>query len=207
MKFVLFVEGPTERDSAARFLKRWLDPQLRRPIGIQVVKFTGWSDFAKEIALKVQLQLDGPSSSEIVAAVGLLDLYGPHFYPSHLATAKERYEWGVAHFEKQVGRERFRMFFAVHEYEAWLLSQPDHFHPHVKPAVAKVKLPEAVNFDEPPAKLMARLYLQHTKRTYKKTTHGRQLFETLDPQIAADKCPYLKRMLEELLKLAKGAGL
>jgi hypothetical protein len=28
MKFILLVEGQTERNSAAAFLKRWLDPQL-----------------------------------------------------------------------------------------------------------------------------------------------------------------------------------
>jgi hypothetical protein len=44
MKFILFVEGQTERGSAAAFLKRWLDPQLRQPIGIQPVSFDGYAD-------------------------------------------------------------------------------------------------------------------------------------------------------------------
>jgi hypothetical protein len=29
VKFILLVEGKTEQDAAAAFLKRWLDPQLR----------------------------------------------------------------------------------------------------------------------------------------------------------------------------------
>jgi len=41
MKFVLFVEGPTERLSLPSFLKRWLDARLNQPVGIQPVKFEG----------------------------------------------------------------------------------------------------------------------------------------------------------------------
>ncbi len=39
MKFILLVEGKTERDAAAAFFKRWLDPQLRQPVGIRTVPF------------------------------------------------------------------------------------------------------------------------------------------------------------------------
>ncbi len=64
-----------------------------------------------------------------------------------------------------------------------------------------------MNFDEPPAKLLDRVYQQHTGKGYKKTTYGKQLFAKLDPSIAAPKCPYLKSMLVEMLKLAKAAEL
>ena len=39
MKFVLFVEGHTER-AIPEFLKRWLDPQLSQRAGIQTVRFS-----------------------------------------------------------------------------------------------------------------------------------------------------------------------
>ncbi len=42
MKFVLLVEGQTEKDSAAAFIKRWLDPRLKQPVGIQVASFNGY---------------------------------------------------------------------------------------------------------------------------------------------------------------------
>ena len=71
----------------------------------------------------------------------------------------------------------------------------------------KVAQPEEVNFAEPPAKLLDRIYKQQTKRNYKKTTYGKQLFAKLDPASAAAKCPYLKAMLDEMLTLAKAAGL
>ena len=73
------------------------------------------------------MHLEGPKQTEILAVIGLMDLYGPRFYPGHLSTADERHQWAKEHFEKQVGLDRFRMFFAVHEFEAWLSSQPDIF--------------------------------------------------------------------------------
>jgi hypothetical protein len=104
--------------------------------------------------------------------------------------------------------DRFRMFFAVHEFEAWLLSQPDIFPREVRASLeGKVPQPENVNFDQPPAKLLDHLYKQKTKRNYKKTTYGKQLFSKFDPAVAATKCPYLQDMLNELLRLAKCAGL
>lgn len=46
MKFVLFVEGDTEK-SLAPFLKRWLDARLTKKIGIQIVKFYGCGELKK----------------------------------------------------------------------------------------------------------------------------------------------------------------
>ena len=209
MKFVMLVEGKTERDSAAGFIKRWLDPRLRQPVGIQVVSFDGYADLTRKIQTKAKMHLEGPRRTEIIAVIGLLDLYGPDFYPDSTTSVAERYAWGKAHFEKTiVGLENFRMFFAVHEFEAWLLSQPQIFRREVKSVLEKdARAPEAINFSEPPAKLLDRIYRKQTRRNYKKTTHGKELFPKLDPVIAAAKCPYLKEMLDEMLSLAKKAGL
>ena len=65
----------------------------------------------------------------------------------------------------------------------------------------KIKLPETVNLDEPPAKLLHRLY----RHKYKKTTHGPELFGKLDPQVAYAKCPKLKVLLDKMLELAQAA--
>lgn len=127
MKFVLLVEGDTEKLAARDFMQRWLNPQLKKNVGIQVVRFQGYSELLRKIVQKTHAHLDGPRNEDIIAVIGLIDLYGPHFYPSHARTADERYEWGVQHIEKEVDRDRFRMFFAVHEFEAWLLSQPTIF--------------------------------------------------------------------------------
>lgn len=208
MKFILLVEGKTERDAAAAFLKRWLDPQLRQPVGIQTVPFDGYADLVRKMATKARMYLEGPKQSEICGVVGLLDLYGPNFYPPEKSTADERFAWGKAHFEKEVNLDRFRLFFAVHEFEAWLLSQPDIFSREIKNALpGKIAQPERVNFVEPPAKLLDRIYKQQTRRNYKKTTYGKQLFAKLDPAVATEKCPCLKALLDEMLEMAKAAGL
>ena len=73
MKFVLFVEGDTER-ALEDFFKRWLDPRLGRPIGIQTVPCKGWANFIKEVPVKVQLHA---GRSEVIGVMGLLDFYGP----------------------------------------------------------------------------------------------------------------------------------
>ena len=208
MKFILLVEGKTERDAAAAFLKRWLDPRLRQAVGIQTVPFDGYADLIHKMATKAGMHLTGPKQAEIVAVIALLDLYGPTFYPSDKTGADDRYEWGRAHFEKQVNLTKFRMFFAVHEFEAWLLSQPDVFPREVRNSLPNtITEPERVNFDLPPAKLLDRIYNARMRRNYKKTTYGKQLFARLDPAVAHGRCPYLRALLDEMLRLARAAGL
>jgi hypothetical protein len=154
------------------------------------------------------MYLDGPQRDEIVAVIGLLDLYGPDFYPDQVTSASERHDWAVEHIQQEVNREDFRMFFAVHEYEAWLLSQPTILPAEVRSAIpGRATQPETVNFVEPPAKLLDRIYKARLRRTYKKTTYGKELFRELDPAVAVQRCPYLRSMLEEMLRLAKAAGL
>ena len=207
MKFVLFVEGHTEKTGLPSFLKRWLDPRLPEPVGIQAVRFEGWQEFRKKIRTKAHMHLEGPAKEKIIAAIGLLDLYGPTFYPSLLHSADERCNWAVQHLQGQVSHPKFRMFFAVHELEAWILSQPLLLPPEVSGSLsAKVENPEAVNFVEPPAKLLDRLYRKKLGRHYKKRVYGTELLKRADPRVACDECPHLKEMLDEMLRLAARIG-
>ena len=208
MKFVLFVEGHTERKAVPRFLKRWLDPQLTKPVGVKPVRFEGWAQFDRDVKKKAHKHLEGADSTDVIAVVGLLDLYGPTFYPDNKKTAVNRVKWASQHFEKLVNRERYRHFCAVHEVEAWLLSQPSVFNRDIQAKIPeKVKTPEKINFDEPPAQLLNRLYKQATRKNYKKVVYGHDLFGKLDPTIAYSKCPNLKALLDTMLDLAKEAGL
>ena len=208
MRFVLLVEGKTEKEAAAEFLRRWLDSQLSLRVGIQVVRFNGYAQLLQKVAVRAQEFIDGPKNKEIISVVGLLDLYGPTFYPDSCTTAEQRRAWATQKIEADVCRKRFRMFFAVHEFEAWLLAQPVNLPAAVQRILpSKTNQPETVNFDEPPARLLNRLYTQATGREYKKVTHGRDLFAKLNPNIAVTKCPQLARMLNEMLAMAKAAGL
>ena len=127
MKFILFVEGHTEHQAIAAFLKRWLDPRLTVPIGVQTVRFDGWAEMVRDAPQKVKIYLNAPKG-DVVAVIALLDLYGLQLpYPAETVSAAERIVWGTEHLQEQVGEARFRQFFAVHETEAWLLSQPQLF--------------------------------------------------------------------------------
>ncbi len=205
MKFILFVEGDTEKKALSPFLKKWLDPQLPQPIKIEHEYFQGWSELVKDAADKAKFHLNGPKKKEIIAVISLLDLYGPTFYPSHLFASDERYNWAKKFMEDEVNHPKFFQFFAVHEVEAWLLSDPKLFPLEIQKALSAIKSPETVNFNEPPAKLLEKLYPLHTRRKYKKVTHGKELFSKLDPQLAYAKCPKLKLLMDKLLELAQAA--
>ncbi|MBI5556160.1 MAG: DUF4276 family protein [Deltaproteobacteria bacterium] len=204
MKFILFVEGYTEDKALPKFFKKWLDPRLESPVGIKTVCFEGWPELIKDAPLKARMHLAGPDKENIIAVISLLDLYGPTFFPSHAKGSEERYKWAKEDIEAKVSRPNFFQFFAVHEVEAWLLSQPDIFPAEIRKTFpAKIQKPEAVNFNEPPAKLLERLYSLHMKRSYKKVVNGKELFGKLDPDIAYQKCPKLKELLDKMLELAK----
>ena len=204
MRFILFVEGYTENKALPQFLKKWLDPKLPNPVGIKTVRFEGWQELVKDAPLKARMHLDGPDKNEIIAVISLLDLYGPTFYPNNLTECKERYDWAKDYIEKKVEQPtKFYQFFAVHEVEAWLLSEPNIFPIKVKKAFpGKIQNPETVNFDEPPAKLLERLYPLHIGRSYKKVVNGKELFGKLDPDVAYQKCPKLKELLDKMIELA-----
>lgn len=195
MRFILFVEGYTEAEDKrfAAFLKRWLDPQLRQPVGISPIRFEGWPELVKEAPLKARLHLQGRSAGEIVGVIGLIDLQGPS-YPAHLQNTAEKFDWVKQQIEHKVGQPKFRQFCAVHEIEAWLLSQPELFPREVREAFpSRVQHPETINFDEPPSRLLDKLYRQHRGRSYKKRVNGPDLFAKADPRRAYDKSPTSNR--------------
>ena len=204
MKFILFVEGYTEYYALPKFFKKWLDPQLINPVGVQAVRFDGWPELIKDAPIKAGMYLNGPAKDKVIAVISLLDLYGPSFYPSNIITSEDRYAWSKKAIESKVDQPKFYQFFAVHEVEAWLLSDPGIFPLGVKNAFPdKINNPETVNFNEPPAKLLERLYSSHTRHSYKKLVNGKDLFSRLDPDVAYQKCPKLKTLLDKMLELAK----
>ncbi len=206
MKIVLFVEGHTEHQAVAAFLKRWLDARLDKPVGVQTVRFEGWPELVDHCAAHARRHLNAPKA-DVIAVLALLDLYGPTFYPADKETPAARYEWAKAHLEARVNQPGFSQHFAVHETEAWLLSDPTIFPTEIrKTLVDKYPHPERVNNEEPPAKLLDRLYQTRLKRGYRKTVDGKLLFGKLDPAAAYQRCPSLKALLDEMLLRAQQAA-
>lgn len=172
-------------------------------VGITAVRSDGWRELVKDAPTKTRLHLGRPN---VIAVISLLDLYGPTFYPATVNDVEGRYDWGTKYLEDKVGEEKFFHFFAVHEIEAWLLSDPSIFPPSISTAVkTKSHDPESVNFTQPPSKLLNSIYERETKRKYKKVVFGEALFKKLDPEIARNKCPHLKLLLDKMLELAKNS--
>ncbi len=203
MRFALFVEGYTER-ALSSFLKRWLDPRLSRPVGVEPVRFAGSAEYLKSFAQRAKRSLD---SGRLIAVIGLLDLYGAGLtFPPNLRP-DAKCAWAKGELERQVGDSRFRQHFAVHETEAWLLSDPSVFPTSVQAQIKKLAhQPESVNFQQPPSKRLHAAY-RVERRDYKKVTDGSNLFGKLIPDSAYVKCLHLALLLDDMLSLAKGAGL
>jgi len=209
LKFILLVEGDTEHAALPEFLRRWFDPRLARRVGVKAVNLFGSGEYVKEVVKMAAKELCAPRQHEIIAVIGLLDLYGlpDNFFPPDIASAPDRYSWAKKELEKRVGNSKFRQFFAVYETEAWLLSDSSIFPRNVRDAFpSTVTHPESVNFKQPPAQLLEKLYQQKLRRPYRKKVDGRILFNKLDPGVAYQKCPRLKEMLDEMLRLAKDSG-
>ncbi len=207
MRFVLFVEGHTENKAIPEFLKRWLDPQLPlgKRVGITPVRFDGWQQLVKDSPTKARLHL---SKNGVIAVIALLDFYGPTLYPNSSTSVDERYNWAKKNLEDKVTAEtgRFFQFFAVHEVEAWLLSDPEIFPQQVRAQLSKQsRSPEAVNLNCPPARLLDEIYEKQMRRSYKKVTYGADLFRKLDPNTVYKKCPYFQQLMDKMLELAKAA--
>jgi hypothetical protein len=204
MKFVFFVEGYTELKTVPQFIKRWLDIKLVERIGIQVVRFEGWAELVKDTPQKAAMYL---RDNDVLAVIALLDLYGLTIFPTNKQTAAERFTWAKNELETRVNNPSFFQFFAVHEVEAWLLSDPDIFPPEIRGSIRnKSTQPEIVNSIEPPSKLLNRVYKMKTGRDYKKVSQGQQLFKKLDPIIVYNKCPYFKQLIDKLVEISNTNG-
>ena len=203
----LFVEGYTEcgetrRKTLPAFFHNWLDPRFgtQSRVGIVPVRFKGASDYLDRLGRKLESYLD---EHKVNFVFGLLDLYG---LPSRIdlstcTTVNEK----VQAAEQQIRRliphgvqRRFHQHFAVHETEAWLLAYSEQWPANVRKEIEK-RPPEQVNFNEPPAKFLKRI----VGRQYKKTVCAKNIFPKVDPQIAISKCPYLRRLAEDMLEVAR----
>lgn len=207
-RIALFVEGETERGEARRktlpvFFRKWLDPQLpdQSKVGIQAVKFKGVSNYLDDLSTKVEMYLTDNRANYVF---GLVDLYGlppDRFDFSDCTSVKDKVIAARRVIRALIPPQfsnRFRQHFSVHEVEAWLLAYPERFKPEVRARIRRRK-PEDVNFDEPPAKFLKNIL----GKSYKKTVTAKNIFPNVDPQIAIDKCPYLKLLAEDLLAVAK----
>jgi hypothetical protein len=197
VRLLLYVEGDTEEAALPDFFRRWL---LGRgsDLEIRAVNFKGVGSYLREFAKRAKGDLSG---RYVRGIVGLVDLYGSHLsYPN--GSVEEKYLWAKGELEQRVGDRRFRQHFAVHEAEAWLLSGEKLFPQPIDVRLPKTP-PEGINFQNPPGTLLQNLYLANLDRNYGKVLDGTELFQKLDPDVAYDRCPHLKLLLDDILSLAR----
>ena len=208
MRFVLLAEGDLERKALPQFFKRWLDPRLSRSIRIDAYQIQGMGELIHGLPRRSSKHLNDPRR-DVIGVVGLFDLHEAALeFPAGVAKPSDRAAWAKQHMEATVNDSRFCQFVAVHETEAWLLSEPRIFPREIARELQKQSVrPEEVNHSEPPGDLLKRLYRDKLNRRYKKVEDGLELFGKVDPTVAYVKCPHLKAMLDEMLRLAREAGL
>ncbi|HIA55134.1 MAG TPA: DUF4276 family protein [Candidatus Melainabacteria bacterium] len=204
MRYILFVEGETEFKVLPNFFKRWLDREVGAPVDVYPVKFKGWAEMLKDAPKKARLHLSSAKQKKNPAVViGLTDIHGPVF-PKPGMDLEDKKVWLKKKFEDAVGLPEYHHYHAVHELEAWLLSDPSIFPRSIQDAFGKnIGEPEKVNTNHPPKAYLRDLYTRKMGSTYKEVVHGTDLFAKLDPLIAYRKCPSLKTLLDELLSFAK----
>lgn len=207
-RIFLFVEGDTERGDARNstlpaFFHNWLDPSLPpgSKVGVQARKFQGVSNYLDDVGQTTEQYL---SEGRANFVVGLLDLYGlppERIDLSDCTTVAEMVVKARNQIHQLIPpniRPQFRQHFAVHEVEAWLLAYPEKWPKEIRAQIAK-RPPEQVNFNEPPARFLKRLL----GGSYRKTVHAKNIFPFVNPAVAIGKCPFLKRLADDLLAIAE----
>lgn len=173
------------------FLKRWLDARCKQPTGLAPINFEGVGTYLNDYASVAQRLL---RDSDCLGVIGLLDWYGFPRNGTRVEEVRERLQASVSH-------SRFRQHFAVHETEAWLLSDLRLF-PEVVGRLLPKNDPEKINLRHPPSKALESAYRQALKNKSYDKIKGARLFTELDPDLAASRCPHLKLLLDDLLELA-----
>ncbi len=214
MKFLMIVEGETEKRGVPDLLARSLANRgLPQRIGIDAINLKGGgTDLFHKVAEKGKSYVrGGPRFGERTTGVfGLLDLYNPSFdkiWPKWAVSRDDRIAWAVEQVENQVSSPMFRMFFAVHEVEPWILSQPDILPFKEKLSgqeLKRIAQPETVNFTNPPAGWLKERRRRNLGKEYKKTTDGPRLMQKLDPTVIQDKCPQFGKIVDFMVERTRG---
>ncbi len=197
MKLAVFVEGQTE-GCLREFLSRWLEQNHVRGVGIDIRCFNGASDYLAGIRRSASLAL---GTANVLGAIGIIDFYGSTLsYPDD--SVANQYQWAKGELERRIDNPRFRQHFAVHETEAWLLSDPNIFPREVRGELPDPRRPETVNHQNPPGRRLKDIYWRKLNKKYKKPIEGTALFRKLNPQTAYGSCPQLRLLFDDILDLA-----
>lgn len=189
----IIAEGDTERAAAAH-LKQFLDNRAgdKPKVRLRVIRQDGG---LKERAVRGDAA-NCLRDQSTVGVIALTDIY-PEFKTAQDAEGTVQ-SWLP---------DDPRCFAAVaaHDFEAWLLAD---WAAVIKRAGVNQKAwgarPESINTGNPPAHRLKGLFqlCKPKQRSYRKPVDGKLLFDQLDLEQAAQKCPMLCKFLNCLLRLA-----
>lgn len=198
MRVILLVEGETERKALPALVRRALSSHGAGNVGVDAVWHSGSGDVITKLATQVQRILNSPRSGEVAAIVCLLDAKG---LPERFRAGSVAESCAVVrqHVAGSIADSRVRAHFAVHDVEAWILGDPTVLPSVVRDALpAGARTPERVNGEEPPAKLLGRLYRAKLRRDYRKIIDGSTLLQKADPAQVEATCPHFKALIDDL---------
>lgn len=191
-KIVLLVEGQTEV-MLREWLKVWLDAkceQSGRPaVRLEVKPF---AELLSPGKLKKRIELN-LQSNDVLGVVAIIDVKCSSRTPFEDSAAAIKFL--SAGLENE---PRYRAHAAQYEVEAWLLPFWDSVCKKLKQKMqAPGANPEQVDHDKPPSHHLKQLY-RKADRHYDKTRDGPAIAKGKDIEVAAAKCPNLKKLLDSI---------
>ena len=211
MTIVIYCEGETEQ-RVLPFLLNYFQARRRADEAqarLSARSLNGVSAYLTKIGPAVRNRIDVEGDQVVF---GLIDFYrcGLHFVRPK-AQDTDTLARRVEHLESQIHeliptgcRRHFHQHFAVHEIEAWILSDEEPLHKRLGDSqLGPWPRPEEVNLNKSPSTQIMELYWNKRRESYQKTTDGENLLRKANPDRIYEKCPYFREFVDEVLEACK----
>lgn len=220
MKVLVYVEGPGDRASLERLFRSTLDQGRKSRVGISFLPRGGKDWILQQLGRTAAGHLKDHPEDYIFA---LPDLYPMAKYDrteeAHRSFEQLK-ELLLGRFQKEADRlglpdavrSHYRVHCLKHDLEVLLLGAPEVLCQRLKTDenIAKNwrKPPETQNDNEPPKRVVERLFLKYRKQRYIETTDAPWILERVSAQDLCASCHQnFKPLFTELDKLSRGEPL
>jgi hypothetical protein len=197
-RIVVLCEGDTEEGAVEHFIARqW------KADGFGSVAL-GHRNLRGDLKKVGPFACDSLDRADVLAVFTLVDLYGMrlvvHPPDDELLAKVERVQtWLRAQVD---GHRRAQDFFphvSVHEVEAWILAEGTALSQRLQDAsIRPDPQAESKDFQKPPKKRIAELFLRRKKTRYRETLDGQPLFMKMSFQPVYDSCHYFQKFYDDL---------
>lgn len=201
-RIVILCEGDTEEHCVKHFLRRSLDAEGLKPVGLHPINLRGKLDDVRAYVPRYQ------RDERVIAAFTLVDLYGinrvthavTHTLDDKVVSVKSWLRDGLENYP-----EFFHPHVCVHEIEAWFLAEGEALRTRLKAhGLTASNNAEELNFLDPPKKRLNRLFKQYLHRPYEENGDGQPLFKALEHELVYERCRYYREFYDDLVSCARG---